>query len=114
VTTVDVELCKFITVLAGGGESSAVQVDSIGGCGFLVAAACARVDPCFLDGTVDDDDDSMERFLLLPLDPEALALALDADVEYIDPVDDMDDLFLRLVRALVDAASSMGGEILSL
>jgi hypothetical protein len=69
-----------------------------------------------LDGTDDDDDASMERFLLLPLDPESLALALDADVdtEYTDPEDDMGDLFLRLVRAPADAASSMGGEILSL
>lgn len=52
----------------------------MGGCGVLVATAVARVDPCFLDGT-DDDDASMERFLLLPLDPEALALTLDADVD---------------------------------
>jgi hypothetical protein len=113
VTTVDVELWKFITVLAGGGESSAVQVPAIGGCGVL-AAACARVELCFLDGT--NDDVSIVRFLLLLRGSEALALGADVDAAYNDPAEDeTDNLFLRLDRPLPDAALSMGtGEILSL
>ena len=114
-TTVDVELWKFITVLAGGGESSAVHVAATGicGCGDL-AAACTRVELCFLDGT--NDDASIVRFLLLLLGSEALALGADVDAENTDPAEDeVDNLFLRRDRPLPDAALSMGdGEILSL
>jgi hypothetical protein len=110
---VDVELWKFITVLAGGGESSAVHVAATGICGDL-AAACTRVELCFLDGT--NDDASIVRFLLLLLGSEALALGADVDAENTDPAEDeVDNLFLRMDRPLPDAALSMGGgEILSL
>jgi hypothetical protein len=106
---VDVELCKFITVLAGGGESSGAHVGSMGGYGVL-ATACARADFCFLDDANDEEDASMERFLLMVTEPEALALTLvaDVDAEYANPEEDMDDLFLRLDRAPVGASSSMG------